>query len=114
MALINKGDIFLVNFDPTIGAEIKKTRPAVIVSNDINNANSPVISIAPVTSNVSRIYSFEVQISENIGGLKKKSKIMINQTRAVDQVRLIKKIGALPNDIVKQINSALILHYDLD
>ncbi len=114
MVLIKKGDIFLVNFDPTIGAEAKKTRPAVIVSNDINNANSPIISISPVTSNVSRVYSFEVQIPKNIGELDKKSKIMVNQTRAVDKIRLVKKIGTLPNDIVKQINIALILHYDLD
>jgi len=52
MASVKRGEIFLVNFDPTIGAEAKKTRPALVVSNDINNAHSPIVSISPITSNV--------------------------------------------------------------
>jgi len=66
MVSINRGDIFLVNFDPTVGAEAKKTRPAVVVSNDINNAHSPIISIAPITSNVTKVYSFEVEIPSSV------------------------------------------------
>ena len=62
MASIRRGEIFLVNFDPTIGSEAKKTRPAVVVSNDINNAHSPIVSISPITSNVTRVYSFEVEV----------------------------------------------------
>jgi mRNA interferase MazF len=50
MASIRKGGIYLVNFDPTVGAEIQKIRPAVVVSNDINNAHSPIISIAPISA----------------------------------------------------------------
>ena len=67
MVSINRGDIFLVNFDPTVGAEAKKIRPAVVVSNDINNAHSPIISIAPITSNVTKVYSFEVEIPSRVG-----------------------------------------------
>ena len=73
MASISRGDIFLVNFDPTIGAEAKKTRPAVVISNDINNAHSPIVSIAPITSNVTKVYSFEVEIPAGVGGLKSRS-----------------------------------------
>ncbi len=62
MASIRRGEIFLVNFDPTIGSEAKKTRPAVVVSNDINNAHSPIVSISPITSNVAGVYSFEVEV----------------------------------------------------
>ena len=69
MASIRKGGIYLVNFDPTVGAEVKKIRPAVVVSNDINNAHSPIISIAPISSRVARIFSFEVEISADVGGL---------------------------------------------
>ena len=50
MASIRRGEVFLVNFDPTVGSEAKKTRPAVVVSNDINNAHSPIVSISPITS----------------------------------------------------------------
>ena len=113
-ASIKRGEVFLVNFDPTVGAEVKKSRPAVVVSNDINNAHSPIISIAPITSNVTRVYSFEVEIPAGTSGLKTLSKVMINQTRAVDKIRLIKKIGQLPTQIMPAIDQALKLHYDLE
>jgi len=70
----------LVNFDPTLGAEVKKTRPALVVSNDINNAHSPIVSISPITSNVTKVYSFEVEIPAGTGGMKTRSKVMINQS----------------------------------
>ena len=114
MGLIKKGDVFLVNFDPTLGAEAKQTRPAVIVSNNINNINSPIVSISPITSNVKRVYSFEVLIAKNAGGLSKKSKVMVNQTRAVDKIRLIKNLGKLPDSIIKEINEALLIHHELN
>lgn len=114
MASIRRGEIFLVNFDPTIGSEAKKTRPAVVVSNDINNAHSPIVSISPITSNVTRVYSFEVEVSAGTAGLKARSKIMVNQTRAVDKIRLIKKLGQLPAQIMADVDQALKLHYDLE
>jgi len=114
MASIKRGEVFLVNFDPTLGAEAKKTRPAVVVSNDINNAHSPIISISPITSNVTKVYSFEVEIPSGAGGLKTRSKIMVNQTRAVDKIRLIKRLGRLQDKMMLDINRALKLHYDLE
>ncbi|MGA2465192.1 MAG: type II toxin-antitoxin system PemK/MazF family toxin [Thermodesulfobacteriota bacterium] len=114
MASIRRGEVFLVNFDPTVGAEAKKTRPALVVSNDINNAHSPIVSISPITSNVTKVYSFEVEIPPGVGGLKIRSKVMVNQTRAVDKIRLIKKLGHLPEQIMEDVNRALKLHYDLE
>ncbi|OIP28466.1 MAG: hypothetical protein AUK23_12980 [Deltaproteobacteria bacterium CG2_30_43_15] len=113
MASIERGDVFLVNFDPTVGAEVKKTRPAVIVSNNVNNDHSPLVSISPITSNVSKVYSFEVEIPTGIGGLRTRSKIMPNQTRAVDKIRLLKKMGHLPQEVMDKIDQTLKLHYDL-
>ena len=114
MVSIKRGDVFLVSFDPTVGAEAKKTRPAVVVSNDVNNEHSPIVSISPITSNVTRVYSFEVEVPFRIGGLRTRSKVMVNQTRAVDKVRLIKRLGSLPDAVMDLINKALILHFDLD
>ena len=114
MASIKKKDLFLVNFDPTVGAEAKKIRPALVVSNNINNAHSPIVSISPITSNVTRVYSFEVEVSAGIAGLRSRSKVMVNQTRAVDKVRLIKRLGCLPDKIMEEIDNALKLHYDLE
>jgi len=114
MASIKRQDVFLVNFDPTVGAEAKKTRPALVVSNNINNAHSPIVSISPITSNVTRVYSFEVEVSAGIGGLRARSKVMVNQTRAVDKVRLIKRLGNLPDKIMEEIDNALKLHIGLE
>lgn len=114
MESIKKGDIFWVNFDPTIGAETKKIRPAVVVSNDISNENSPIISIAPITSNVTRVYSFEVEIHAGTANLTSRSKIMVNQTRAIDKVRLGQRLGRLPEDLMTKLKEALMLHYDLN
>jgi mRNA interferase MazF len=114
MVSIKRGDIVLVNFDPTVGAETQKTRPALVVSNDINNVHSPIVSISPITSNVKRVYSFEVEIPVGMGGLKIHSKIMIHQTRAVDKIRIIKKLGQLTSFIMAEVDQALIIHYDLE
>lgn len=114
MVSIKRGEVFWVNFDPTVGAEAKKTRPAVVVSNDINNAHSPIVSISPITSNVSRVYSFEVEIPAGTAGLKTRSKVMVNQTRAVDKILLIKKLGQLPIQMMADVDQALKMHYDLE
>jgi len=113
MESIKQGDVFWVNFDPSVGSEVKKIRPAVVVSNDINNENSPIISIAPVTSSVTRIYSFEVEIPAGTSGLSSRSKIMVNQTRAIDKIRLIEFTGSLPDALMARVKAALKLHYDI-
>jgi len=114
MASVKRGEVFLVNFDPTVGAEAKRTRPAVVVSNDVNNAHSPIVSISPITSNVTKIYSFEVEIPSGMGGLRTRSKIMVNQTRAVDKIRLIRKLGHLSEGLMDSVNQALKLHFAIE
>lgn len=57
---IKRGKIYLANLDPTIGGEIKKTRPVLIVSNDINNRYNLVVTVLPITSSIDKIYPFEV------------------------------------------------------
>ena len=113
MESIKQGDVYWVNFDPSVGSEVKKIRPAVVVSNDINNEHSPIISIAPVTSSVTRIYSFEVEIPAGTSSLSSRSKIMVNQTRAIDKVRLVEFIGSLPDALMARVKAALKLHYDI-
>jgi mRNA interferase MazF len=114
MASIKRGEVFLINFDPTVGADARKTRPAVVVSNDVNNAHSPIVSISPITSNVTKVYSFEVEIPSGMGGLRTRSKIMVNQTRAADKIRLIKKLGHLSEGLMDNVNQALKLHFAIE
>jgi len=91
--------IVLVNLDPTIGSEIKKTRPCVIVSPNEMNFNINTIIIAPMTSK-SRNYPTRIKINEN-------SYIVLDQIRTIDKQRIIKKIGELDIEIILQIKSIL-------
>jgi mRNA interferase MazF len=91
-----RGDVFLVNFDPTVGAEIRKTRPALILQNDSGNRYSPVTIVAAITSfDGGKTYPTEVPIDAGGGGLEQQSVVLLNQLRTVDRSRLIRKLGRL-------------------
>lgn len=107
MADVKRGHIWLANLDPTIGHEIKKSRPAVIIQNDIGNKYSPITIIAPITSQyLNNIYPIEVFLPKK-SGLEKDSKVLLNQIRAIDKRRLIKKLGFLEPEIMNTIDDAI-------
>lgn len=112
---VTRGDIWLVNLDPTQGHEIKKTRPAVIIQNDIGNKYSSLTIIAPITSqDTNKVYPFEVLLTkENTSGLEKESKAVLNQIRAIDKTRLTKKMGRVAAEAIEEINEALKISLDL-
>lgn len=98
-----RGEIYWVNLDPTIGTEITKKRPAVIVSNDIANEISPRVIVAPITSNATRIFPFEAPIAlKGRGG-----KILLDQIRSVDKIRLDGKIAECDTKAMVLIADAL-------
>lgn len=98
-----RGDVFWVCFDPTQGTEIKKTRPAVILSNNLFNKHLPRLIVVPLTSNTTRVYDFEALVS--IDG--KKGKAMLDQIRAIDKSRLGKKLCSLTLEEIQDIERAL-------
>lgn len=110
---IKRGDIYLVDLNPVIGTEIGKTRPAVVISNDINNTYADTVSIAPITSNVDKVYPFEVFLAKGESGLTKESKAKCNQIRSVDKKRLRKYIGTLKEDKIKELEEAILIHLDI-
>ncbi len=109
-----RGQIWLVNLDPTRGAEIKKTRPALVVSNDISNQYSGTVTILPITEKGKKIYPFEVELSSKTSGLKKVSKIKCQQIRTVDKSRLLKMLGVVEKEVVEKIEEALLIHLAID
>lgn len=105
---VKRGEIWIVNLDPTIGHEIKKSRPAVIIQNDIGNKYSPVTIIAPITSqNLERIYPIEVFLTSDNSKLEQESKVLLNQIRAIDKIRLVKKRGKVDEETLSKIDQAL-------
>lgn len=111
---IKRGEIYLAALDPTIGREIAKTRPVLIVSNDINNRYSATITVLPITSkNLQKSYPFETILPKGSGNLPKESKAKADQVRTLDKRRLIKLIGMLNDDVMTKIETALKLHLGL-
>jgi mRNA interferase MazF len=104
MGMVNRFEIFLVNLDPTIGTEIKKTRPCVVVSPDELNAHIDTVIMAPMTTAFREHYPFRQPC--NFQG--KEGQIVVDQIRAVDKVRLVKKIGILSELEQEQLLKILI------
>ena len=105
-----RGEVYLVSFDPTLGAEIKKTRPAVVLQNDIANRTSPITIVAAITSQFGEpLYPTEVLIGAPEGGLQFDSVILLNQIRSIDSRRLIRRLGKLKPETMGHVNHALIL-----
>jgi mRNA interferase MazF len=115
---VRRGEIVSVSLDPVRGSEASKTRPAVIVSNDSANTTATrlgrgVITIVPVTSNVERIYPFQVLLPASLTGLPRDSKAQAEQVHAVAVERVGSRLGQLPAAIVAELDQALRVHFSL-
>ena len=111
--LIKRRDIYWVKLDPTEGSEIGKTRPAVVISNDINNELADTITVLPVTSSVGKVYPFEVFLKKGTGNITGDSKVKANQIRTIDKKRIKERIGNITEDIMREIEKALKIHLEI-
>ena len=103
-----RGEVYLVNFDPTLGAEIRKTRPTLILQNDIANEHSPITIVAAITSKFDdQLYPTEVLLKAREGGLNFDSVVLLNQIRSIDRRRLVKRMGKLPTSTMTRVDNAL-------
>jgi mRNA interferase MazF len=111
---MKRGEIYYANLSPTIGSEIGKRRPVLIVSNNANNQSADMVTVLPLTSNVSRIYPFEVKLEPEDSGLPKSSKIQAQQIRTISKQRLDgKRIGSLSKEMMALVDNAIKLHLNL-
>lgn len=115
---MRRGDIYLVDLEPVRGAESNKVRPAVIVSNNAANRTVDrngrgVITVVPVTSNVTRVYPFQVLLRAAECGLAVDSKAQAEQVRSVAVERLRRRVGVLPAPVLRQLDTALSVHLGL-
>jgi len=111
---IKRGDIVLVNLYPTIGSEQGKTRPTLIIQNDLGNKYSPITIVAPITSKIfDKEFPTNVHIKSNYTGLEKDSTILMNQIRTIDKSRIVRKLGKLDADELYKVNLAIKVSLDL-
>lgn len=115
---MRRGDIVLVDLDPVRGSEAGKRRPAVVVSNDGANAVATrlgrgVVTVVPVTSNVTRVYPFQVALPAAETGLERASKAQAEQVRSVAADRITDPVGQLTPELLAALDDCLRLHLAL-
>ena len=108
-SLPKRGEIYLTALDPTLGREIQKTRPALIIQNDVSNRLSQITIVAPITSTV-RFPLNPVHVllaADQTTGLSVTSVAVFNQIRAVDRIRLIQRLGAVDDETMGRVDEAI-------
>lgn len=111
---MKRGDIYFAELSPTRGSEIAKRRPVIIVSNDANNRVATTVTVVPVTSNVNKVYPFEVFLPAGDSGLPKDSKAQAQQVRTLSKARLTgARAGKLVKPKLEMLEQALRLHLGL-
>jgi mRNA interferase MazF len=106
---VKRGEVWWVEFDPSIGSEIRKTRPAVIVSNDAANRNLARVVVVPLTSSTGRQYPGEALVS--VDG--QNSKAMADQIMAADKARLKSQLGTVNKTDMQAVEDAIRVHLGL-
>jgi mRNA interferase MazF len=115
---VRRGEIRLVDLEPVRGAESNKRRPGVVVSNDGANAAAArhgrgVVTIVPITSNVQKVFPFQVLLPAEECGLKHDSKAQAEQVRSVAVERVGRRVGRVPARLLSALDEALRLHLAL-
>lgn len=115
---MRRGEIRLVDLEPVLGSEADKRRPAVVVSNDGANMSAErlgrgVVTVVPVTSNVDRVYPFQVLLPPAETGLERPSKAQAEQVRSVAVERIGTRVGQLTGELSHALDEALRLHLAL-
>ena len=100
--VVNRFDVYLINLDPTVGSEIQKTRPCLVISPDEMNRYIRTVIVAPMTT-AGKDYPTRVSCKFK----KKKGQIVLDQIRTIDKTRLIKKLGSINPDTQIEVSSVL-------
>jgi mRNA interferase MazF len=109
---MKQGDIYFVNFDSSVGREYKKTRPALIVQSQSVCENSSLVTVMPITSQISKYEDLDVFISKDAKNrLMNDSVIMVRQISTLDKRRLLRKIGEVNSPVIRKVRGYLRKHF---
>ena len=111
---LSRGDIILVDFEPARPTEANKVRPSVLVTNNQANRHGTNVMVVPLTSNVSKVYPFQLSLPAERTGLGRDSKAQVELTRSVSRGRLGEKVGWVPENLLELLDEKLKLHLDLE
>lgn len=112
--VVKRGDIFYADLSPVIGSEQGGVRPVLIIQNDIGNRYSPTVIVSAITSQINKAkLPTHVEISYEEYGLNKDSVILLEQIRTIDKRRLKDKIGHISDEIMEQVDEALMISLGL-
>lgn len=117
LLVVSRGEIYTARLDPTEGSELQKTRPVLVVGNDIDNRHSPVVLVAPITEHrTGRIYPTEVLLTPPEGGVAKPSRVCCSQVRVIDKRRfcdadgqLLRRWGVVSPSTMERVNEGLLV-----
>ena len=111
---MKRGEIYFANLNPTVGSEIRKIRPVLIVSNNANNNVADTVTVIPITSNTTKVFPFEVLLKTNRTGLEKLSKAQCHQIRTISKLRINgNMLGIVSDEIMEKIEYGIKLHLGL-
>lgn len=111
--MILRGEVYWVDFHGAVGAEIRKVRPAVVVSDDGHNENMATVTVAPLSSLTARLRPHEAAVPEGLIGDGRPARVKTHQLRAVDKKRLGEKLGDLPLGAMAEVDASLRIHLGL-
>lgn len=112
--IIRRGDIYLANLNPFKGSEQGGKRPVTIIQNDVGNRHSPTVIVTPVTSRFFKKRVLPTHVPLDNAELEKNSLALLEQIRTIDKSRIIKKIGSVSKEKMKEIGEAIHVSLDLD
>lgn len=105
-----RGEIWVVDLHPTRGSEIRKKRPCLVLSNNVQNKNSQALSVIPISSSELKYPMLQFSVDEKLSGLKKASHLEISQLRAADKSRFSKKLGIITPELFEELYMKLNLY----
>lgn len=112
--IYRRGDIYLVDFDPVVGSEQGGIRPALVLQNDIGNFFSPLLMVAPVTTQLKRLDLPTHVLLDKVRGLNATSMVEIEQSNSIDKQRVHRYLGKINKEQMKAVEAALLIEFGME